>query len=206
MCRGSLSGLFDAHTNITVDWNAPIQSLSLQRLQSLGDEAVGVALACSNSWSRAMTDMRTQGDIRLIVRDEVWRQMRLGLGAVESLDADLRLSRAEGAIQWVIGHKPSDLLSVGDAGSRAVTIAKDMIALCDTKILLGQDPQVAGELDELLELGDLQRDWVTGWARQKEGRALWVVGGRTFKVQAVQSATEKTLMDTNATLKPITQA
>jgi len=201
MCRGSLSGLFDAHTNITVDWNAPIQSLSLQRLQSLGDEAVGVALACSNSWSRAMTDMRAQGDIRLIVRDEVWRQMRLGLGAVESLDADLRLSRAEGAIQWVIGHKPSDLLSVGDAGSRAVTIAKDMIALCDTKILLGQDPQVAGELDELLELGDLQRDWVTGWARQKEGRALWVVGGRTFKVQAVQSATEKTLMDTNAALK-----
>jgi hypothetical protein len=82
-----------------------------------------------------------------------------------------------------------------------VTITKDMIALCDTKILLGQDPQVAGELDELLELGDLQRDWVTGWARQKEGRALWVVGGRTFKVQAVQSATEKTLMDTNAALK-----
>lgn len=200
MCRGSLAGLFDAHTNITIDWNAPMQSLSLQRLQSLGDEATGVALACSNSWSRAMTDLRAQGDIRLIVRDEVWRQMRLGLGAVESLDADLRLSRAEGGIQWVIGHKPSDMLSVGDVGSRAVTIAKDMIALCDTKVLLGQDPQVADELDALLELGALQREWVTGWARQQVGRALWVVGDRAFKVQAVQSATEKTLMDTNATL------
>lgn len=58
MCRGSLAGLFDAHTNITIDWNAPIQSLSLQRLASLGDEATGVALACLNSWSRAMTDLR----------------------------------------------------------------------------------------------------------------------------------------------------
>ena len=201
MCRGSLAGLFDAHTNITVDWNAPIQSLSLQRLASLGDEATGVALACLNSWSRAMTDLRAPGDIRLIVRDEVWRQMRLGLGAVESLDADLRLSRFEGAVQWVIGHKPSDMLSVGDAGSRAVTIAKDMIALCDTKVLLGQDPKIADELDELLQLGEVQRDWVTGWARQEVGRALWVVGDRAFKVKAVQSATEKALMNTNSGLE-----
>lgn len=127
--------------------------------------------------------------------------MRLGLGAVESLDADLRLSRFEGAIQWVIGHKPSDMLSVGDAGSRAVTIAKDMIVLCDTKVLLGQDPKIADELDELLQLGEVQRDWVTGWARQEVGRALWIVGDRAFKVKAVQSATEKALMNTNAGLE-----
>lgn len=198
MCRGSLAGLFDAETNIDIDWQAPIQSLSLQRLQSLGDEALGVALACLNSWSRAVTDLRSAGDVRLIVRDEVWRQMRLGLGAVESLDADLRLSRADGDIQWLNFHKPSDAYSVGDAGSRAVTIAKDLIGLCDIKVLLGQDRQVADDLDQILSLGDIQRDWVTSWARQRAGRALWLVGDRAFKVHTVRSATETMLTDTNA--------
>ena len=200
MVRGSLAGLFDAPTNIDLDWAAPIQSLSLQRLRSLGDEATGVALACVNSWCSAMLEMRRPGQITLTLRDEVWRQMRLGLGAVQSLDADLRLSRSEGAIQWIVAHKPSDLLSVGDAGSQAVTIAKDMLNLCDTKILMGQDAAIGHELDSLLGLGEMQRDWVTGWARQRVGRALWLVGERAFKVQTVQTAAEEALTNTNGAL------
>ena len=200
MVRGSLSGLFDAQTNVDLDWAAPIQSLSLQRLRSLGDEATGVALACVNSWCSAMLELRRPGQITLTLRDEVWRQMRLGLGAVQSLDADLRLSRSEGAIQWMVAHKPSDLLSVGDAGSQAVTIAKDMLNLCDTKVLMGQDAAIGAELDTLLGLGGMQRDWVTGWARQRVGRALWLVGERAFKVQTVQTATEEALTNTNGAL------
>lgn len=200
MVRGSLSGLFDAETNVDLDWAAPIQSLSLQRLRSLGDEATGVALACVNSWCSAMLELRRPGQITLTLRDEVWRQMRLGLGAVQSLDADLRLSRSEGAIQWMVAHKPSDLLSVGDAGSQAVTIAKDMLNLCDTKVLMGQDAAIGAELDTLLGLGGMQRDWVTGWARQRVGRALWLVGERAFKVQTVQTAAEESLTNTNGAL------
>jgi hypothetical protein len=200
MVRGSLSGLFDAQTNVDLDWAAPIQSLSLQRLRSLGDEATGVALACVNSWCSAMLELRRPGQITLTLRDEVWRQMRLGLGAVQSLDADLRLSRSEGAIQWMVAHKPSDLLSVGDAGSQAVTIAKDMLNLCDTKVLMGQDAAIGAELDTLLGLGGMQRDWVTGWARQRVGRALWLVGERAFKVQTVQTPAEEALTDTNGAL------
>ena len=200
MVRGSLAGLFDAPTNVDLDWAAPIQSLSLQRLRSLGDEATGVALACVNSWCSAMLELRRPGEITLTLRDEVWRQMRLGLGAVQSLDADLRLSRSEGAIQWLVAHKPSDLLSVGDAGSQAVTIAKDMLNLCDTKVLMGQDAAIGNELDSLLGLGPMQRDWVTGWARQRVGRALWLVGERAFKVQSVPTAAERAFIDTNRAL------
>ena len=200
MVRGSLAGLFDAQTNVDLDWAAPIQSLSLQRLRPLGDEATGVALACVNSWCSAMLELRRPGQITLTLRDEVWRQMRLGLGAVQSLDADLRLSRAEGAIQWMVAHKPSDLLSVGDAGSQAVTIAKDMLNLCDTKVLMGQDVAIGAELDSLLGLGGMQRDWVTGWARQRVGRALWLVGERAFKVQTVQTVVEEALTNTNGAL------
>ena len=36
-----LKGLFDDHTSIALDWTAPIQSLSLSRLEGLGDEATG---------------------------------------------------------------------------------------------------------------------------------------------------------------------
>ena len=50
---GTLKGLFDDHTTIALDWTAPIQSLSLSRLEGLGDEAVGMALLCLNSWDRS---------------------------------------------------------------------------------------------------------------------------------------------------------
>jgi len=200
LVRGALSGLFDAETTIRLDWNAPIQSLSLQRLEDLGDEVVGVALACVNSWSRAMTDLRRPGEITIVVRDEVWRQMRLGVGAVQSLDADLRLSRNDGEIQVVVAHKPSDLLSVGDAGSQEVAIAKDMMALCDTKVMFAQDPTIADELRELVGLSEIAGDWVSGWARQRTGRAVWMVGDRVFKVTTVRTPIEAPIFDTNTAL------
>ncbi|MFL6113373.1 MAG: ATP-binding protein, partial [Catenulispora sp.] len=200
LVRGALAGLFDAETTIRLDWNAPIQSLSLKRLEDLGDEVVGVALACVNSWARAQNDLRRPGEITIVVRDEVWRQMRLGVGAVQSLDADLRLSRNDGEIQVVVAHKPSDLLSVGDAGSQEVAIAKDMMALCDTKVMFAQDPTIADELSELVGLGDVARGWVSGWARQRVGRAVWMVGDRVFKVTTVQTPAEKPLFETNTAL------
>lgn len=201
LVHGALAGLFDAPTNIGLDWSAPIQSLSLQRLNDLGDEVVGVALACANSWSRAQTDLRQPGQITIVVRDEVWRQMRLGIGAVQSLDADLRLSRNDGQIQILVAHKPSDLLSAGAAGSQEVAIAKDMMALCDTKVMFAQDPTIAEELSTLAGLGDIARDWVSGWARQRTGRAVWMVGDRIFKVTTVRTPIEVPLLDTNTALQ-----
>ena len=95
------------------------RSLSLSRLEALGDEAVGMALLCLNSWGRAMREVAAPGDLRIVVRDESWKQLRLGVDAVKSFDADLRLSRRDGDIQFALAHNPSDLVSVGDAGSQA---------------------------------------------------------------------------------------
>jgi hypothetical protein len=201
LAQGALAGLFDAETTAGLDWQAPIQSLSLQRLRDLGDDVVGVALACVNSWVRGQTDLRRPGEVAIVVRDEVWRQMRLGVGAVQSLDADLRLSRHDGAVQIVVAHKPSDLLSVGAAGSQEVTIAKDLIALCDTKVLYGQDAPIAAELGDLVGLDDLARQWVSGWATRRTGRAVWLVGDRLAKVTTLRTPTEAALFDTNTALK-----
>ena len=203
MVHGALAGLFDQPTNITIDWGAPIQSLSLSRLQPLGDRAIGTALACLNSWSRAMTDQRRPGEQLVVVRDEVWRQLRLGAGAVQSLDADLRLSRSDACIQVVVAHKPSDMLGAGDIGTAANTIAKDLLALADTKVLLGQDRSVANELQQLLGLTDIETDDIAGWARGRRGRAIWRVGERSFRVQTIRGPLEAELFDTNQALRGV---
>lgn len=201
LVNGPLAGLFDDYTTIEVDWAAPIQSLSLSRLEPLGDDAVGIALTCLNSWGRGMREMAEPGDLRIVVRDESWKQLRLGPEAVKSFDADLRLSRGcagmGGDIQFAVAHKPSDLLSAGDVGSQAATIAKDLLHLADIKILHGQRAGVAEDLDTMLGLGPMARDLITGWAMQSKGRALWCVGEQTYKVQTVLHPLERELTFTN---------
>jgi hypothetical protein len=199
---GPLAGLFDEETNFDLDWDAPAQSMDLSRLRSRGDQAVGVALTCLGAWSSLITDLQDDGDIRIVVRDEVWRQMRLGLRAVQAVDSDLRLSRAERKIQIVVMHKPSDPLSVGAAGSQEVAIAKDLLALCSTRILCGQSTRVADELAEDLALSDKEQDVVAGWAMERPGRALWKIENRPgSKIQVVLSPTEAAIFDTNSGLR-----
>ena len=206
LVQGHLAGMFDARTTIHVDWNAPIQSLSLSRLDPLGDQAVGVALTCLNSWGRAMTQLAQPGDLRIVVRDESWRQMRLGLDAVKSLDADLRLSRNDGCIPVLVAHKPSDMTSVGAAGSQAVAIARDLIHLCGTKVLHGQDKQVSDELADMIGLRPMAQHVVTDWATAGKGRALWIVGNQKYKVQTLRTEPELQLIDTNQAITAIPAA
>lgn len=203
LVSGALSGLFDEQTNVTLDWDAPAQSMDLSRLRTHGEQAVAVALTCLGSWSSLVTDLQEDGDLRIVVRDEVWRQMRLGLRAVQAVDSDLRLSRAERKIQVLVLHKPSDALSVGAAGSQEAAIAKDLLALCSTRILFGQSTRVADDLAEDLALSEREQDATTGWAMERPGRALWKVENTPgYKVQTVLSRTEKRLFDTNAQLRP----
>lgn len=204
LISGPLAGLFDEHTNITVDWNAPVQSLDLSRLRSRGDRAVAVALTCLGSWSSVATDLQHDGDLRIVVRDEVWRQLRLGPKAVQTVDAELRLSRAEQKIQVLVGHKPSDFLSVGNAGSQEVAIARDLLALCSTRILFGQSTRVADELADDLGLAGKEHDVTTGWAMERTGRALWKIENNPgYKVQTVLSTVEKRVFDTNTQLRGV---
>ncbi|GAA2678792.1 MULTISPECIES: ATP-binding protein [Actinosynnema] len=202
LVNGSLAGLFDQETNFALDWDAPIQSMDLSLLRSRGDQAVAVALTCLGSWSSMVTDLQDDGEIRIVVRDEVWRQMRLGLRAVQAVDSDLRLSRAERKIQILVMHKPSDPLSVGAAGSQEVAIAKDLLALCSTRVLFGQSTRVADELAEDFGLSEREQDVTTGWAMERTGRALWKIENNPgYKVQTVLSSTERLLFDTNAQLR-----
>lgn len=201
LCEGELQGLFDAPSTFAPNWAAPIQTLSLANLNAAGNEAaVGIALMCLNSWGQGIRQMAQPGDRRIVLRDEAWMQTRLGVGAVKTLDANLRLSRNDGDIQLVTYHKPSDPLSAGDTGSQAAQIAKDLLHLADVRILMGQDEEVATELGHLLGLTSMQQELVTGWAMQDKGRALWMVGDQRYKIQTILTPTERHLTFTNAAM------
>ena len=174
-------------------------------MRPLGDDAIGIALVCLNSWGRGMREIAGPGDLRIVVRDEMWKAMRLGIDAVKSLDEDFRLSRGVagrgGDIQWANAHKPSDMLTAGDHGSQAAAIARDLIHLADIKILHGQNPGIADELDSMLGLGAQATAVMTGWAMHRKGRALWLVGERAYKVETLLHPVEEHLTWTNEALE-----
>lgn len=199
LVNGALKGMFDDHTTIDVDWNAPIQSLSMKRLKEMADDKViGVALTCANSWVSGMTAVNPTGQPIYIPRDEVWRVMRLGVNAVKSLDSNLRLSRDERKIEMLIMHKPSDLSSVGAAGSQEAAIAEDFWALCDTKVSLGHDKTIAQTTGEKWGLSSQEQAAIAGWCRRKKGRALWRIGDHSLRVETMLAPhEEKYLFNTN---------
>ncbi len=75
-----------------------------------------MTLACVSSWGQAAID-EPGGPVRLVVRDELWRAMRIP-AMVRKVDSDLRLSRAQGTIQVLATHRLADFEAVGAAGSR----------------------------------------------------------------------------------------
>ncbi|MEQ3542605.1 hypothetical protein WHI96_27775, partial [Pseudonocardia tropica] len=82
------------------------------------------------------------------------------------------------------------------------SIAKDLLALCSTRILLGQSTRVGDELADELGLSEREQAVLTGWAMEGQGRALWKLENRPgMKIQTVLSPTERAIFDTNAGLR-----
>ena len=73
--------------------------------------------------------------------------------------------------------------------------------LADIKILHGQKPGVANELDAMLGLGEQATDVMTGWAMHRKGRALWLVGEAAYKIETRLHPVEETLTWTNEALE-----
>jgi hypothetical protein len=199
---GDLAGLFDGETTYELDWDAPILSVDLSRLWLRGDAAIGIALACIGSWARAAVSRRKPGDARIIVRDELWRQIGLGAGMVDAINAELRLSRDQQLISLFASHKPDDLLAVGDAGSQAVQTAGSLLALCNTFVLLGQKKYVTGHLAEQIGLSDWEQDLITGWGMNGRGNTLWKLGSTGYQISMYKTPIEEQLVDTNKQLSP----
>lgn len=196
MVRGTLSGIFDGPTSVRMDFDAPIQTVDLSRIEGRADETVAMTLACVSSWGQAAID-EPGGPVRLVVRDELWRAMRVP-AMIRKLDSDLRLSRAQGTIQVLSTHRLADFEAVGAAGSEEVTIAKNLIASCDVRICLAQDTAPLAMTREAIGLTDTECAHIASWSGEQIGRAIWKVGrNASHVVQCVLSPIERQLYYTN---------
>jgi hypothetical protein len=196
MVTGSLSGLFDGPTTVQLDFTAPIQTVDISRLDSRGDETVAMILACVSSWGQAAIDDPT-GGVRLVVRDELWRAMRIP-AMIRKVDSDLRLSRAQGTIQVLATHRLADFEAVGPAGSAEVAIASNLIASCDVRICLRQDTAPLAMTREAIGLTDTEAAHIASWTGEHLGRALWKIGrSGSHVVQSVLHPIERELYWTN---------
>jgi len=156
-----------------------------------------MVLTCVSSWAQAAID--TPGPPRLVVRDEIWRQMRSGGAAmVSKIDADLRLSRAQGTIQVLATHRLSDFEAVGATGSEAANIARELIGSADTRITLAQDTAPLQMTREVVGLTDAECALISAWGKTHVGRALWKVGrAGSHPVQLRLSGRERDLFYTD---------
>jgi hypothetical protein len=134
----------------------------------------------------------------MVIRDEVWRQMRAGVDFVRKIDSDLRLSRAEGTIQVLATHRLADFEAVGAAGSEAVAIARELVSSCDVRVLLAQDTRPLADLADAVGLTDAERTLVAAWGGGDRGRALWKIASQGgYPVQLVLTDTEAQLYHTD---------
>ncbi|MGH8876510.1 MAG: VirB4 family type IV secretion system protein [Stackebrandtia sp.] len=196
MITGSLSGLFDGPTTVAPDFNAPIQTVDISRLDGRGDDTVAMILACVSSWGQAAID-DPAGPVRMVVRDELWRAMRIP-AMVKKLDADLRLSRSQGTIQLLATHRLADFEAVGAAGSEEVAIAKSLIGSCDVRVCLAQDTAPLQMTRDVIGLSDTEADHIASWGAEQKGRALWKIGRATSHiVHTILSPHELQLFWTN---------
>ncbi|MFI9332938.1 type VI secretion protein [Kitasatospora sp. NPDC052868] len=195
---GHLGGLFDQPTSIALDWDAPMQVVDISALSGSGDEVVAMVLTCVSSWAQSAID-RPGSRPWIVVRDELWRQMRSGGAAmVRKVDEDLRLSRATGTIQILATHRLSDFESVGAEGSEASAIARDLIASCETRIQLAQDTRPLRMTREAIGLTDSEADLIGSWGAGQRGRALWKVGrSGSYAVQLILSQLERQIFETD---------
>ena len=198
LVTGALAGLFDGHTTIDVDWRAPIQSLSLSRLEPLGDDAVGIALTCLNSWGRGMREVADPGDVRIVVRDESWKQLRLGVEAVKSFDADLRLSRSDRRHPVSpSGTNPPTRCPPATPAPRPSPSPKTCCTWPTSRSCTAKTSPSPKTSTGSSASARSPSDLVTGWAMQGKGRALWCVGDQHYKVQTVLHPAEHALTYTN---------
>ncbi len=204
MVMGSLSGLFDGPTTISPDFDAPIQTVDLSRLESRGDETVALTLACVSAWGQAVIANDAAAEnapVRLVIRDELWRSMRIP-ALVRALDADLRLSRPRGEIEVAATHRLADFEAVGPAGSEEAAIARNLIGSFDTRICLAQDTAPLAATREAIGLTEAECAQISSFTGAHVGRAIWKIG-RSFSVAAQLLLTdgERRITETNQRMK-----
>jgi hypothetical protein len=202
LVHGDLCGMFDGPTTPGLDLSAPLVVLDLSALYS--SAALGVLMACATAWlqsalARAAAGVgdATSGRGRFfLVVDEAWAILS-NLGVARWLQSSWKLSRAFGVSNVAVLHRVSDLRSVGASDSEQVALAQGLLSDSETRVVYAQSP---GELEAAAELLSLSATEADLLPQLRRGIALWKVGQRSFLVQHRLSATERSIVDTDAAM------
>ena len=140
--------------------------------------------SCVSSWAQSAID-EVDGPPRMIIRDEVWRQLRIP-AMVAKIDADLRLSRKDGCVQVLATHELADFDAAGDTASAESKTARGLINKCDVKIVCPQDTKPLEALGDSMGLSDSEVAEVGSWSGEAyKGYALWqIASGGSHVVKA----------------------
>ncbi len=198
LLTGALAGIFDGPTRAHLDFDGPLQTVDLSRIQARGDDdSIAMTLSCVSSWAQAAIDV-TGGPPRLVIRDEVWRQARVP-AMLRKVDADLRLSRSTGTIQVLATHQLGDFNGVGAAGSAERALATELISKCAVRVLCPQDTGPLRELRETIGLSTAECDEIARWTGPGfRGWGLWQIDrGGSHVVKVELTDLERQLFHTN---------
>jgi hypothetical protein len=214
LCEGPLRGMFDGPTTAGEHaWDAPAVALDLSALgagRAGSDLAVGIVMACGGAFldakrterARASEAQGRSANKVIRVNDEAWRALPVaGLG--EYYQAAFKLSRETGVQHWLVLHRPSDLRAAGDEGTRQQRLAEGLISDAATVVLYHLKAADIPLATELFGLSTTEDDVVV---RLGKGEALWLVGGRSFRVEHVISEIEWRLVQTDRAMLDASEA
>ena len=173
-----------------IDLEAPVVAFDLSRIKSY--TSLGVVMICVAAWLRRLLAESDDGVRRIIVYDEAWKVLRVP-GVARFLNESWKMARQWGVQNIAIMHRLSDLISVGDAGSEAIELARGLLSDSQTRVVYQQASNELQGLRELLQLTDKE---VTAVSGLHPGSALWKVGQRSFLVEHQVSRFERWIVHT----------
>ena len=209
LCEGVLRGMFDGPTTEGIDFDAQALSIDLSDVKDA--ESLGILMSCATAflqatmnrqWKRheAMNaELVRQGRAPLpepktiLLVDESYRILSVpGMG--DWLQHNFKVSRKIGQQNIAIVHRPSDLSTSGDDGSRLAKVAEGLVQDCQTFALFYLESDALDDTAELLSLTRAEREVVSTLG---PWQALWRVGHGRYVVQTVLGGDDEQITNTN---------
>lgn len=192
LLHGEVGDVFDGASRTAPRGNDGLVVVDLSRLY--GSSSLGLLMLCALAW---LDGQLLDGRPRIVVLDEAWAL--LGSAPVTRwLRASWKLARARGVAHVAVLHRLGDLRVAADDSAAPARMAEALLADSETRIILGQAPEDAADVQRALGLSDVERDLLPRLAR---GDALWQVGRRTLLVHHRVAAGEWALVDTDERMR-----
>jgi len=184
--NGDLSGLFEDHSTVRFDDDAPIVVVDTSELFARGDLVAQLSQICTTAWNQAVISDRNAHKTRYVIREEGWRDMT-SLASLQMYQQWLKLSRHYGISNIVILHKMGDLDAVGEADSQERNLAYSIAGDIENKFIFRINQQESASIQQRLSVPPAHADM----ARQlRKGEFLAYIGQYSYLVDAFATSTD----------------